>query len=529
MRRSVPVMLGLVVGAISVAAACSGSSGVSAQGGRYVTDGTFTMAITDDRGSFDPYRTNLFAYAKLAYDSLVNLQPDGSFVSGLAEKWSADARTASFTLRPGITCSDGTPLTASQVVADLRYLGDPKNQSVQYGVTIPTIPFTATADDASRTVKVVLQSSFGFLLHTIGSVPIVCATGLADPASIRAASDGTGPFVLDKVVAGQTYTFTIRRGYSWGPGGASTSAPGTPAKIVLRVVPNEATAANIVLAGEANLVRNSTEDKQRLDARGLKNFDVLQPGPWLRFNQRDARPAADKRVRQALVGALDLGQVVKVNTGGRGRPATGVVAIEPDPCPGDTLSGQLPVHDAAAAESLLDQAGWKKDADGVRRKDGLPLELDLYYVTALSGFDKPTAELIAEQWRLIGVRVNLSTTTPVAYNKVMYETGNWDVFLASAVFNLPSQAARFVSGPLPPDGLNGSGIHNVRYDALVAKAQSLTPPTACTYWHQAEQALFRDVDVVPIANQLWTYYLYKAEARAAGRDVPIPTSIRVLR
>jgi peptide/nickel transport system substrate-binding protein len=521
------VVPGLVLPCL-LAAGCSGSP--SGGGGTdYATGGTFTMAITDDRGSFDPYHTNLFAYAKIAYDSLVNLQPDGKFVSGLAEKWSADARTASFTLRKGITCSDGTPMTASQVAAALNYLRNPENQSVQYGVTIPTTPFTVTADDATRTVQVSMKSPFGFLMHTIGSAPIVCPNGLKDPASINTKSDGTGPFVLTKVVAGQTYTFTVRKGYTWGPGGAATSAPGTPAKLVIRVVPNETTAANLLLTGEVNLVRSSTEDSERLATRGLKSFDVTQPGPWLRFNQRGERPTTDKLVRQALVGALDLNQVVKVNTGGRGRASTGLVAIEPNPCPGNTLSGQLPGHDVATAGALLDQAGWTKGTDGIRRKNGRPLELNMYYVSGLSEFDKPTIELIAQQWRAIGVRVHLNTTTLVGYSKVMYETGNWDVFLASGVFNLPSQVARFVSGPLPPKGLNGSGIHNAQYDSLVAKAQTMTPPAACTYWRQAEQALFRDVDLLPISNQVWTFYLYKAKAWAAGRDLPIPTSIRLLR
>ena len=120
---------------------------------RYAANGTFTMVVNEDLGTFDPYRSNVFSVYQLAYDSLVNLQRDGTFVSGLAEKWTADAYSATFSLRPDVTCSDGTALKASQVAAALNYIGDPDNGSSQFGVNTPREPFSVTADDSSRTVK----------------------------------------------------------------------------------------------------------------------------------------------------------------------------------------------------------------------------------------------------------------------------------------------------------------------------------------------------------------------------------------
>src|SRR5262245_19967189 len=100
-----------------VLSACGGSGGSAAPGGpvHYATGGTFTMTVSYDLGAFDPYTGIVLGPSVLAYDSLVNLRQDGRFVSGLAQKWTADVRSATFTLRPGVTCSDGTPLTASQV------------------------------------------------------------------------------------------------------------------------------------------------------------------------------------------------------------------------------------------------------------------------------------------------------------------------------------------------------------------------------------------------------------------------------
>ncbi len=524
MRKSLPLTAALLL-----AAGCSGSPHRSGDGGtpRYAVNGTFTMLTSFDPGVFDPYRNQLVLNYYLAYDSLVNLQPNGSFVSGLAEKWTADARSATFTLRPDVTCSDGTPLTAGRVAAAITYVSDPKNKSPRYGFSVPATPLTATGDDPSRTVKVVMKGKpFGFLLNTVGQLPIVCPRGLKDPDVLKNGSDGTGPFVLTGVVPGQSFTFTVRKGYAWGPGGASTGAPGTPAKLVLKVIANQSTAANLLLSGGANFAEINGPDRQRLEGAGLRKLQRLGSGTWLWFNHLNGRPTADKKVRQALVHALDLDQIIKISTGGSGGASTGLVTRQPRPCTGDTVSGQLPGYDVAAAGALLDGAGWSKGPGGVRRKNGRPLTLDVHYVP--SELDKPTAELLAEKWKALGVRVKLTGDTATQLSQVMFQTGNYDVYLNGFGYNLPSQAVPYNSGPVPPEGTNLSGIHNKAYDASAAKAATMVAPAACQYWDQAEKALYSDVDLAPISNRYYVNYLKNAQAGLSGYAIPIPTSIRML-
>jgi peptide/nickel transport system substrate-binding protein len=496
---------------------------------KYATNGTFIYDVGDDPGTFDPYHSQLiFGYAALAYDSLVNLQPTGKFVSGLAQRWTISVNSATFTLRPDVTCSDGAPLTASQVAADLTYLGNAKNQSPLYGTVVPTVPFKATGDDGTRTVKVVMTKPFGFLLNSIGLTPIMCAKGLANPKLLKSASDGTGPFVLSKVIPGQSYTFTARNGYRWGPAGAATSAPGTPAKVVLRTISNQTTAANLLLSGELNFAQISGQDQQRLVAQGLDKLEVQGPGAWLWFNQIGGRPAADKRVRQALVQTLDLDQVIKVSTNGAGGASTGLIALEPKPCAGNTVAGLLPRHDVAAAAALLDEAGWAKGADGLRRKSGKPLTIDLHYFPAPSVLNKPTAELLDQQWKALGVKVKLTSDNARGLNQVMFQTSNYDVYLEGFGASLPTQMVAYLSGPTPPKGTNLAGIHNQDYKRLSTKAATMITPAACTYWDQAEQALYRNLDVAPISNRAHLYFLKNAEAKVNPFSFPIPTSIRVL-
>jgi peptide/nickel transport system substrate-binding protein len=524
------MLLGLSAVACLTVSACGGSASRNDANGpvRYAANGTFTMVLNEDLGTFDPYHSNVFSVYQLAYDSLVNLQRNGSFASGLAEKWTANAYSATFNLRPDVTCSDGTPLTASQVAADLDFIGNPKNSSSQFGVNTPRVPFKVTGDDTTRTVKVVMtKEPFGFLLNTIGLAPIVCSRGLANPEMLKTASNGTGPFVLTHVDGGQTYTLKVRGDYKWGPAGATTKAPGTPATVVLKVITQETTAANLLLAGEVNMARVGGEDQERLVARGLPRFNVAGPPAGLRFNQAAGHPTADKNIRQALVQALDLDQIVKVSTGGHGSAATTLVQVEPKPCAGNTVAGQFPGHDRATAESLLDQAGWIKGADGIRRNGGKPLSVDLHYIPTWSPFDKATVEFMAQEWQAIGVRVKLSANTLVSISKVYYETGGWDLFMQLGNAYLPTAYVPYLSGAFPPKGTNLGGV-NPAYEALVAKAETLTAPKACQYWNQAEQALYRHLDIMPISDRPWTYYLNGAQAQSWGYARPVPTTIRVL-
>lgn len=526
-RTALAVCLPMVLVAAS---GCGGSNRESGKDGpaRYAANATFTIASTDDPGSFDPYRSQFIQNYYLAYDSLVNQRPDGSFASGLAEKWTADAHAATFTLKSGVTCSDGTPLTADHVADAINYVADPGNRSPRYGFLVPAAPLTVTGDDATRTVRLVMKKKpFGFLLHTVGQLPIVCPNGLKNANLLKTGSDGTGPFVLSKVTPGQSYEFTVRKDYAWGPGGATTAVPGTPAKVVIRIIGNPATTANLLLAGELNFASITGQDEQqRVAAQRLKSIKRPNAGAWIWFNQLGARPTADKRVRQALMHALDLDQVAKVAAQGGGGPATGLVAKEPGPCTGNSVAGQLPRHDVAAAETLLDQAGWTKGADGRRAKNGKPLTLDLHYLTAVP--DKPATELIAQQWISLGVNVKISPDSATGLSHAMFETSDWDVYMTGFGFVLPTQAVPYVSGAVPPKGTNVAGIDNKTYNDLAEKASSMVPPAACAYWDRAEKSLYQNVDIAPISYRDFPYYLKNAEAQVSAERAPIPTSIRVL-
>jgi len=519
------------IAALAITATAGCSSSAAPEQVSYETSGTFTMALPGDIGAFDPYRNgSLISFAALAYDSLINISPTGEVISGLAQEWQADAKQAVFTLKEGITCSDGTPLKASQVATDLNFVKDPKNASPLFGTVVPPVPFSVAADDSKRSVTVTMESPYAFLMHTIGVVPIVCPGGMSNPTQLKDQSDGTGPYVLTQVTPGVEYTFAVRKDYAWGPGGATTRTPGTPQRIVAKVITDEATAANLLLSGGLNAtgVRSATQ-QQRLKGHSYGEVTIPMLTGELWFNQRPDHPGSDEKVRRALVTALDRIQLATVATSGQGGPARGLVASDAQPCKGDTVTGHLPAHDARAAGVLLDDAGWAKDPSGARSKDGRPLAIHLRYPTSLGEAGTAAMELIQKEWKNIGIEVTLTGDDPNGVSRTLFQTSDFDAYWNPLAFSLPTQAVPFVSGPPSPNGQNFAAIDNPEYTKNVMEAATVSGPDGCALWHRAEQALFDRSDVVPVAQQPMTVYLNKAEAKSNQFQLLVPTSIRLLK
>jgi peptide/nickel transport system substrate-binding protein len=508
----------LLTGAILVMGA---GSALAAEG----DGGTFTMVLNADPGNLDPQSaptSTLFQASRFAYDSLLSMAPeDGSIQSQLATDWSVDGTTVKLTLGEGITCSDGTPLTATDVVANLDYVADPAHQSPYYPVGA-----TAVADDAARTITITLPAPAPFVLNGLSDLPIVCAAGVADRTTLAGATNGTGPYVLSEAAPGDHYTYTLRDGYSWGPDGATTAAAGMPGTVVLRIVENPSTAANLLLTGDVNAATITGPDVQRLAQADLFRVDtgVIIGEMW--FNHAEGRPGADAAVRMALTQGADLTQLQQVLTAGEGAPATTFAALAPVACPGDSISPVLPAFDATAAGAALDAAGWAKGADGVRAKDGQPLSVTFLHDTSAGAAGQAAAELATQQWTSLGVTVVDKAQTGGATQETLFSTGDWDIAWIPLNVSSPDQLVPFLSGPAPADGGgNFAGIANADYTAGVTAAAAKPGTDGCPDWLGAESQLVAAADVVPFANSVVPTFGSGAEFAISGSL--IPTSIRM--
>jgi peptide/nickel transport system substrate-binding protein len=510
------------VALVAAAAGCGGSSSNGATSGQPVDGKTFTFAAGSDPGSLDPHMTVLsvaIAFDRYLYDSLLNLTADGGPAAGIAEKWEGSTTQATFTVRAGVKCADGSELTARDVAANISFVGDPKNQSPHAGIEV--VPgTTATADDAARTVTVTSTAPDPFLLRDIGGLPIVCAKGLADRTTLVKGGNGTGMYTVTEAVPNDHYTLTRRRDHY------ATAAEGVPDKVVIRVVANETTIANLLLAGELNSASVVGPDQQRLLAQKLFHQDAQAPLGEFFFNQGSGHPGADLTVRRALVQALDLDQLTKVVTGGTGARSQGMITVAPKACSGDTVQGNLPGHDLAAAKSTLDSAGWAAGSGGTRAKNGKPLKLTVLYGTQLGPTMVAAAELVQQTWRDLGAEVTLKGVDSPGLNQALFGTGAWDVSMGPLGLPLPNQLAPFVSGPVPPQGTNFGHIHNGEYEGLMKQANGMAGAAGCPTWNSAESALIRNLDAVPFADSVIPTFGKNAQFELREGAI-VPSSIRM--
>jgi peptide/nickel transport system substrate-binding protein len=526
--RAATLLATLVLAPVLVVG-CTSSAKPGQSKVKYAEGGTFTSAISADPGSLDPLLTSDQIANRLigfTYDTLINLDSKGNVLPQLATSWQANPDSVTFTLRKGVTCADGSTLTASQVAANFNFVKNPKSQSTALGYNLPDSNFTVHADDTAGTVKITLAKPFGFLLTGAGTLPIVCAKGTANRKLLVHGTDGTGPFTLVDSVASDHYTFAVRKGYKWGPNGASTDTPGFPAKAVFKVVQSDTTADNLFLNGQLNEVEIVGVDRERLLRHG---YSLLkEPGSQINafFNERETSPTSDPEVRKALTMGLDLNQLIQVLTEKNGRTPDDLEPNQPKPCTTPTVPGTLPGHDPAGAEAALTAAGWVPGPDGVRAKGGAKLDIKLLYPGGTPSIDAGM-ELVASWWKSLGVHATLTAKSPTAVQQVLFTTGDWDVTVLNLGVNNPAQLTPFFSGPIPPDGQNFAAVKNAEYDQLSTQAVGTPGAAGCDLWGKAEKALFARLDVLPVSMS--EVYSFGNKARfASGLTGLDPTSLRLL-
>ena len=517
---------GLVITAMATAsllagwAAGSGAGSVRTQSPSsaraQVASGSLTMAIPTDPGKLDPHLTLLGAartVGSFVYDSLITVAGPGKIQSGLARSWKViSAKRVQFTLRRGVTCSDGTPMNATVIKRNLDFIANPANKSPYLGVAVsPTA--TVTANNRAATLVVTTKVPNPFLIQSLSLVQIVCQRGLSNRSLLERGAVGSGPYRLVEAVSGDHYTFAVRSGYRWGPGGATTAAARLPARVTLRIIPNETTAANLMLTGGLNVAQIIGDERARLNARGLfRRVSIGSPLEFF-FNQNPGHPAADATVRRAMIRAMNLRQIGTVATSGRGVRVTSLVRQDLTPCPGDTITGVVPAYSPSAARAVL---------------AGRSPTLRLIYPTDAGAAIAPAMELALQQLSAAGVRVTLAGMTTAALQGALFGTGNWDAVLIGIGVSSPAQLIPFLSGPTIPRGTNFSNIDNSTYRTAVARANRRVGRAGCQYWLAGERALMREGDVAP--SSALTVGVYGRNATfALDAGGVVPTSLRLTR
>jgi peptide/nickel transport system substrate-binding protein len=355
-------------------------------------------------------------------DKLVYVDADGKTSPWIAESWKQNEDATQFTLqlKQGVTFSDGTPLDASAVVAnlDIWYAGR-KNEGILPIGLFPKTYDHAEAIDAT-TVKVFFKApTLGFIptLGYHGSILISPKT-IAQPAAQQAdlgKTSGSGPYLVDSWKEGDFVKLVKRKDYNWGPAAVGHTGPAYLDSITYKLVSEPSLRVAAVQSGQADVAYSASP--QELKSLKEAGFTIATPR-YLGFVNGLAintklEPYNDVKVRQALQAGIDRKEIIDTVYTPDWKLATSFIQSN---VPGASDHSELLAYNPGKAEQLLDEAGWIKGARGIRAKDGKQLSLTLYsnpYLATAKAVD----ELIAQQLGRIGWKVNIRAYDVVTFGE----------------------------------------------------------------------------------------------------------------
>ncbi|GLW10910.1 peptide ABC transporter [Microtetraspora sp. NBRC 13810] len=308
-------------------------------------------------------------------DSLVWFDQDGTIEPWLADSWtiSPDGRTYTFKLRHGVKFHDGSAWNAEALKANFEHMRDPATKSPLAAAYIAPYKDSKVIDE--YTLEVHLSSAYSPFLNVLaqGYLGMISAKQIKEaPQTICDHPIGSGPFVFDKWVKGQSITYHKNPDYNWGPKGAKHTGPAYLDGLEIRFLGEDATRYNALASGEVDAIdftppQNVEDVKANPD---LAFLSAIRPGHPMSFWLNTSRaPFDDVRVRQALLYSVDRESIIKGISFGQYRVASGFInSSTPDYASG--LEGKIEYNPDKAGK-LLDEAGWTtRGADGIRTKDG---------------------------------------------------------------------------------------------------------------------------------------------------------------
>ncbi|MET1033774.1 MAG: ABC transporter substrate-binding protein [Arthrobacter sp.] len=365
------------------------------------------------------------AYIENVADRLVHRDAETKEIKPwIAESWtvSEDGRTYEFTIREGVTFSNGQALDASAVKRNLDWQveGD-EDKGIPANNWFPRVASIA-ADDAARSVTVELEEpSTGFLaILSFWRSALVADETIEAPIEKQQQLSGiigSGPFVVESEEYGAEIVLARRDGYAWAPEGLANQGEAYLDKVTIIPVTEDSVRLGSLRAGEADIIRYiQPSEEETLTNAG---FEVIAQQGVGNANVWDLKQSApfldDVRVRRALQHGIDRQQIIEDLYTENWSAATSV--ITPGSVGYEDVS-DLFEYDADKSNSLLDDAGWdRRDADGFRTRNGEQLRI-LTYVDVYDSTAKPLFQLVQWQLKQIGVNLEIKETDYANYASV---------------------------------------------------------------------------------------------------------------
>jgi len=374
--------------------------------------------------------------SRIFYEPLAGWDSDGNMVPALAAEIpsrqnggvSADSKSVTWKLKKGVTWHDGKPFTADDVVFTAAYAGDPATSTV----TVATYKDVKVVKIDSHTVRIdypkptpfwaeALTGIFGCILPKHVFEPYIGAKSRENPANTKPV--GTGPYKIVDFKPGDTLRAEANPNYH---------VPNQPFFDTLEVKGggDALSAARAVLqTNEFDYGWNlAVEDEllKRLEAAGKGRMEFL-PGsdvefvslnvtdPWNevdgeRASAKSKHPAfSDKAVRTAMGMLLDRKGVQEVIYG-RGAITTANFLNNPPRFRSPNTKYEFNIDKAV---QVLETAGWKKGADGIRAKGNVKLKF--VFQTSVSQPRQKCQAIFKDACTKAGIDLELKSIVPAVF------------------------------------------------------------------------------------------------------------------
>ena len=453
------------------------------------------------------------ALASLVFSGLTRLDDKGRPFPDLAEGWevSEDGRVYTFRLRRGVLWHDGAELTADDVLFTYRMLQAPDARiapgldDVLGQVSVSKVDaLTVTFATPQPFAALPAYLKLGILpRHLLGGVS--AADLFDEPFNQRPV--GTGPYRLLELTP-ERAVLTANPAYHLGQPYIQ--------RLELRFYRDDGAVIRALQARqiEAALLSSGVNPSDYLHLQQRSDLRLYTlPGPEVTFVYLNLRLPmfGDRRVRQALLYALDRDQIVAETLAGQ-------VAAADSPLP----PGSWPYSPALArydfdpglAGLLLDEAGWRLTSRGVRSDGRTDLELTL--ATNSDPVRVAVAEEISKRWAAVGVKANVSAIGATSLVRDLLEPRSYEAALFAYHGGVdPDPYPAWHSTQTSKGGRNLSSLNDTRVDRILEDARlAASPARRFDLYREFQEIFAQEVPALPLYAST-VIYVQKASVRGA--------------
>lgn len=367
---------------------------------------------------------------------------------------SDDHMTYTFDLKENVTFSDGHPLTGEDVIFTIKTIKNPFTDAQALRNYFVDLKSVELVDGNKFKIKITMSKPYFKTVYTIGGTAITpkhildldgmndkftwddlnAAQKSMDPKkypdmqkyadflnSQEVSRDpkyvvGSGPYVLDKWITGQSVTLKRNDNY-WN----KKDIPNFPGKLIFKTIQDQnaaVVAAKNKEIDEMFVIQplDFVENVKNPEQFNLKKALVTEPTyVFIAWNNKNPI-FADKQVRWALSYAIDRQSIIDKIIYGMGTPVSTPVFIK-----SKYYNTDLPEikYDPAKAKQILTEQGWKDtDGDGILDKviNGKKTDFKFTFINNNNPKRKKVMLIIIEQLKQLGIQADLQE----------YE---WSVFL----------------------------------------------------------------------------------------------------